>query len=339
MRIESTGLVCSVGLTAKAACAAIRAGIAGFEELPYYDAKGKPLIGSPAAPFPPDTWSSERLIDLLALAISDCLGDLPKGSLIGIPLLIALAERDRPGGGAFLAGRVIQAVEQRVGAAFHPQFSRAIPEGQTAGFRAIQEAGTLLDLNHALACVVCGVDSYLNARSLNWLNQDWRLKTEQNSDGVIPGEAAAAVLISAQSGRGQTPKARISGWGFGSEPAPVLSEAPLLGRGLTEAARLALEQAGLQMHEIDLRLSDATGESYGFREQSLMLSRLLRVRRERLPIWHSADCIGDTGAAAGVCQLVIAAQAFNKGYAPGNRAICFTSAVNGDRAAVVLERD
>ena len=157
---------------------------------------------------------------------------------------------------------------------------------------------------------MCGVDSYLNARSLQWLAQTWRLKTEQNSDGAIPGEAASAVLISSSRSRGKTPFAKITGLGFGSEPAPVLSDEPLLGLGLTDAARAALDQAGVQMHEIDLRLSDAAGESYGFREQSLALSRLMRVRRDKSPIWHCADCIGDTGAAAGICQLVIAAYSF-----------------------------
>ena len=69
-----------------------------------------------------------------------------------------------------------------------------------------------------------------------------------------------------------------------------------------------------------------------------MWSRLIKVHMESLPIWHCADAIGDTGAAAGLCQLVIAFHAFAKGYAPGDRALGCTSSVAGDRAALVLQR-
>jgi 3-oxoacyl-[acyl-carrier-protein] synthase-1 len=161
-----------------------------------------------------------------------------------------------------------------------------------------------------------------------------------NSNGVIPGEAAACVLVErSEAEPKQVCVARVVGLGFAQEKAPILSEDPLLGLGLTEAARSALAEAQLPMHEIDYRLSDVTGESYGFKEQALMLSRLLKVRRECLPIWQCADSIGETGAAAGVCQLVAAVHAWRKRYAPGKRAICCTSAVPGYRAVAVLQRE
>ena len=100
-----------------------------------------------------------------------------------------------------------------------------------------------------------------------------------------------------------------------------MTDEPLLGVGLTRAADLALTEAGVGMHDIDFRLSDVTGESYGFKEQVLAVNKLLKVHKEEFPLWHYADAIGDTGAAAGLCQLAIAYQAFVKGYAPGRRAV------------------
>jgi 3-oxoacyl-[acyl-carrier-protein] synthase-1 len=90
------------------------------------------------------------------------------------------------------------------------------------------------------------------------------------------------------------------------------------------------------MSSIDYRLSDVTGESYGFREYSLAVARLMRVTRENVPIWHCADSIGDTGAAAGVCQLVLAFDAWSRQFAPGDLALCLASSVTGDRSAAVL---
>lgn len=338
MYLVSTGMVCSVGLNALSACAALRARIAGFHELPYCDNRGEPIIGAAVPILPPRLKRNERLIELAAMALADCLSNLSTESLVNIPLLIGLAESGRPGGGDGVTQTIIPELEQKLGIRFHPTLSQVIPEGHVSGFRALNVARQLFHSQGLPACLICGVDSYLNAQSLLWLNEHWRLKTEENSDGVIPGEGAAAVLLQAQSPSGAESGVKIAGIGFGHEEAGVLSEEPLLGLGLAAAARSALTEAGQQMHQMDFRLSDVTGESYGFKEQALMLGRLMRERRESLPIWHSADCIGDTGAAAGVGQLIVAQHAFRKRYAPGEQAIACTSAVPGGRAAVVLRQ-
>src|SRR5437016_14574140 len=106
-----------------------------------------------------------------------------------------------------------------------------------------------------------------------------------------------------------------------------MSEEPFLGLGLAEATRLALAEAAQPLHQMDFRLSDVTGESYGFKEQALLLSRVMRGRRAEFPIWHCSDAIGDTGAAAGVCHRVRAFEAFVKCYAPVDRAVSIVSSL------------
>ena len=337
MFVVSTGMACSVGLGAAAACAAMRAGIAKFDELPYLDSRVDPMIGAAVPGLDEGIRRHERLTAMLATALAECLAEQHSESLEKVPLLVALAEPERRGGCANMADSIVRGVQKRLGVRFHPGLSRAIPQGHTAGFRALAQARELLKNAGVPACLVCGVDSYINARSLRWLEQDGRLKTKGNSNGVVPGEAAAAVWLEPQAVPQRAVNVRISGLGFAQEKAGVLSEEPLLGLGLAEAARAALAEAGLAVHEIDFRLSDVTGESYGFKEQSLMLARLIRVRREKLPLWHCADAIGDTGAAAGICQVVVAYHAFVKGYAPGGHALGCTSAIPADRAVAVLE--
>ena len=174
--------------------------------------------------------------------------------------------------------------------------------------------------------LVAGVDSYLNAESLLWLDSHSRLKTAQNSDGVVPGEAAACVLVEGRPRHGQI-GVELLGLGFGHERAGILTEEPpLQALGLTAAARAALAEAALGMHQMDFRSSDVAGESYGFKELALSLQKLMRVRRENLPVWHAADAVGDVGAATGAVQLVIAQYAFRKAYAPGPRLLCHASA-------------
>jgi 3-oxoacyl-[acyl-carrier-protein] synthase-1 len=339
MDIVATGMVCSIGLTAATACSAIRAKVAGFDELPYVDNSLEPIIGAPVPGLDSRLKRSERLVELLAMALEDCRESGLVEPTRRIPLLIGLSDPGRPGGGAAWADSIIPDVEARLGLRFDPTRSVTIPGGHTAGFEAFRRARELLVDPAVPACLVCGVDSYVNASSLHWLERHGRLKTLENSDGVIPGEAAACALVvrPAAEPMGDC-VARVVGLGFGREEASVMTEEPLLGLGLAAAGRAALAEAGLTMQDIGFFSSDLSGESYGFREHSLLMCRLLKEPQPCAPLWHNAESIGETGAASGVVQLVVLHQAFRKRYAPGKRVLCTTSADGGARAVAVLER-
>jgi 3-oxoacyl-[acyl-carrier-protein] synthase I len=337
MFITATGMVCPVGLTAVSASAAKRAGISALANLPYCDNSGEPIIGGAVTGLDWQLSRTSRLLKLLIRALTDLLNSQLYVEWEQVPLLVCLAEPERPGGGAALAHSIVERVEEVLSIRFDTKHSRAFPSGHTAAFEALREARYLIQRGGVPACVVCGADSFLNAATLLWLAQHYRLKTPANRDGVIPGEASAAVLVQ----KIPLPQVRteVIGLGFAKEEAPILSEKPLLGRGLATATRSALAEADLGLHEIDVRLSDITGELYGFKELPLVEARVMRVvRKEAQQLWHWAEAIGDSGAAAGLAQLVLADEAFRKGYAPGPRAICFTSSVMGERAVAVLRQ-
>lgn len=336
--LTASGMVCPVGHTAASACAAMRAGLSGFEELPYLDNDGEPIHGAPVPGIPATKRPFERLSAMLSMSVHECVGRAPWLRLDSVPLLVGIAEPDRPGGlRAPHPLPFIADLGRRLDAQFHPTFSAVISSGHTAAFHALAKAREIVGGGHASACLVAGVDSYLNASSLLWLAESFRLKTAANSDGAIPGEAAACVLVEARPHAG-TVAVELLGLGFGHEPAGILTEdPPLHARGLVEASRAALGEAGLGLHQVDFRISDVAGESYGFKELALALQKLLRARKEAFPLWHPADALGDTGAAAGVCQMVVLMEAFRKGYAPGPRAIGYGASVGGERAAAVVQ--
>ena len=335
MNILATGMVSAVGFSAAASCAAIRAKVAGMRELPILHLGGSEVVGAavPDVAVDPDA----RLVDLLSIAIEDCLGKAAGGVPERLPIVLGVGEPGRPGVCGNPRGLIAQ-VEKRLGVRFHETLSTVVERGNAAGFHALALARKL----PVPMSLVCAVDSYINAPALHWLERGSRLKTPENPDGVIPGEGAAALLVEGAAqggGRGALPtNTRVLGLGWGTESAHVLSEEPILGLGLAKAALEALGEARLQMQEMDFRVSDVSGESYAFKEQALALARTLKVRKEELPIWHCAESIGDTGAAAGICQLVVVSAAFGRGYAPGDRAICYTSSVSGDRAVAVVGR-
>ncbi|MGZ0701420.1 beta-ketoacyl synthase N-terminal-like domain-containing protein [Pseudomonas piscis] len=334
--VTGMGLTCPVGTSVASACAAKRAGLSALQELPFLDNTAEPIIGAQVPGFDLALPAPTRLCHLMLQALGELLAGAPQLDWQAVPFLLCLAEPERPGVNIkALAQAIIQELSGTLGIQVHRGHSRIIPAGHVAAMHALEEAGRLIRETRAPACLVGGVDSLLTASTLQWLDRDRRLKTANNRDGLFPGEGAAAILVQAHSLPGTC--LQVAGLGVGQEPAPLLSGKPLRGDGLSAAARTALVQARLGFHEIDLRLSDATGEQYGFKEIPLVQARLARtVRKEDQPLWHWSEAIGDSGSIAGIIQLVLADQALRKGYAPGTNAICMTSALGGARAVAVV---
>ena len=103
--LGQTGMVCSVGLGVAAASAAMRAGMAKFDELPYADRRGRPIVGASVPGLGFRLRRGERLVEMMALAIADCLGEKPAFPLREVPLLVGLPNPDGlPGGGLHWPG-------------------------------------------------------------------------------------------------------------------------------------------------------------------------------------------------------------------------------------------
>src|ERR1700675_2082519 len=114
MILSAKGRVCSVGLNAPAPCAAIRACVGGFNELPYYDLQGDSVMGARVPGLTADFETDERLVESLSLAVADCLLGPRSETLDRVPLLVGLAEQGRPGGKAGLADSIISRVERQL---------------------------------------------------------------------------------------------------------------------------------------------------------------------------------------------------------------------------------
>jgi 3-oxoacyl-[acyl-carrier-protein] synthase-1 len=335
--ISSRGLVCSTGYSAAAACAAMRAGVARLQQLPYNGDDGLPLIGAMVPDLPETISFRDRLMALLCRAIMDCAVGQPEHHPERTPLFLAVSEEENTAGPPLDLPAVLDAIEGRLGWRFDRPRSRLIGAGSAGGFEAVRLATALLDARAVEGCLVCGVDSYLSARALLSLSDRGRLKTENNPDGVFPAEAAASVwLTRAARGREAT---EILGVGVAQETATVLNDEPFQALGMTTAVRSALHGARLTFAEVDIRLSDLGGEGYDFQEQALVLARLLRSRKAQLPLWHPAEYIGSTGAAAGIVLLVVAEEAYGNRAFPGPVALCTASTASGGRAAVVLRHE
>jgi 3-oxoacyl-[acyl-carrier-protein] synthase I len=337
--ILASGMVTAVGLDAPSSCAAIRCGIDGFSETRFIDKGGEWIIGA-QVPLERPWRGLPKLIHMVVPAIRECLAHIGSVRPDQIPLLLCVAEKERPGRLEGLDDQLFQEVQTELGVRFHPR-SGVIAKGRVAGAIAMGAARELLYEQRVPFCLIAGVDSYLVAATLAAYEEKSRLLTTQNSNGFIPGEAAAAILVSASPCRhvSASPPLTCLGIGSGQEKAAIDSEEPLRGDGLVQAFKAAFEDAGCRFEQVDYRLTDANGEQYWFKEAALAMTRAMRVRKENFYLWHVSDCVGEIGAASVPAALGHALAASRKKYAPGLGALCHFGNDTGDRIALVVLGD
>ena len=331
LTVLSTGMVSSVGLSAASSCAAVRAGLANPTELRVLNSKGEWQLGH-KVPLAPELTGVGRLAHLARMSIEECLSEVPRGEWSGIPLLLCVAEHTRPGRVLMSDEEILARATSMPGATFARQ-SRVIAQGRVAVAVALQYARELLQTRTAVKALIVATDSLLHAETLRAFDGQGRLLTTSNSNGFLPGEAAAAILIGRADGAADL---AVEGLGFGVEPAPLGSERPLRADGLTRAIEQACAEAHCEMFDLDFRITDLAGEQYYFKEAALALSRKLRRRKEEFALWHPSECIGEVGAAIGPVLIAVAAGAFRGAYAAGPRALVHIGNDSGERSAVIL---
>jgi 3-oxoacyl-[acyl-carrier-protein] synthase-1 len=322
----------AVGLTAPASCAAMRARVSGFAETRFVARGGTWIVGA-EVPAEASCRGLRRLARLAASAVRECFDAEADFRPEEIPVLVGVAEEGRPGRVAGLNGALLPLMEEALGLRLHAA-SRVISMGRVAGAIGVREAAEIIGGQGFRRVIVAGTDSYLAAATLDAFDGRDRLLTDRNSNGFVPGEASAAVLLGADDGG---PGLSIRSLGFALERATIEGDEPLRGEGLAAAYRQALGAAGLGLHEIDWRIADFSGEQYWLKEAALALARVMRVRREFQDIWHPADCVGEIGAAATPCLLGVTYWAARKGYAPGPLVLAQAGNDDGRRAVLVLD--
>jgi 3-oxoacyl-[acyl-carrier-protein] synthase-1 len=195
-------------------------------------------------------------------------------------------------------------------------------------------------------CVVAGVESFLRQPIVDHYISEGRLLCSTNSNGFSPGEAAGAVLL-ALSEHVRGPQLVVRGTGVAMDPSGAggTPQHAVTGTGLTDAVRQALAEAGMAFWQIDLRLSDANGEHFKFKEVAFTDARLSRPRPASVPPrrlgyldhWHPIEFLGEVGAAIFPILLGQAYDAGRQRHLDGPHVLLHAGEDDGERAAVVTE--
>jgi 3-oxoacyl-[acyl-carrier-protein] synthase-1 len=336
LAITATGMVTGVGLNAPATCAAIRCAIDNFQETRYMDSSGEWIMGC-EVPFEKPWLGRTKLLKMAAAAINEVMQENAEIDPAQTPLLLCLAEHGRPGRIIDDDAKLFLDLQEELGVEFSDQ-SLVIAAGHVSVAIAFKHARELIHRQGARHVLVAASDTMLVAPTLAYYEEQQRLLTSSNSNGFIPGDAGAALLLESASGNAGGVLI-CEGLGFAVETAHVDSEEPLRAEGLTAAIRESLSDAGCEMGDLDFRITDVSGEQYYFKEASLALSRTLRQRKQAFDIWHPADCVGEVGSAQGLVMLSVLKAACEKNYTKGHRMLAHLGNDDGKRSSIVLAWD
>jgi len=344
VHLVALGASTPVGRDAWSSAAAVRAGVAGFRQHPYMlDKTGEPMRVAAAPWLDLEALTGiDRLQALLFAAVDQAAAPLMQRADVAPRLALAVGlPAARPGLDADLQARLIERIAKRYGRLLtsHALFAC----GHAASLVALDAALHKLQSRDLDACIVAGVDSYLEPETLEWLEDGDQFHGAgplNNAWGFVPGEGAGAVLLfsdpTAQAfGTSGASGTNVLGSGLAFEPKSIKSPHVCIGEGLTAAWRAALATLPPDRLISDI-YCDMNGEPYRADEFGFAG---LRVRESFVSLSSfsaPADCWGDVGAAGGSLHLVLAAAANTKGYALGETTLIWASSESGERAAVLL---
>lgn len=225
--------------------------------------------------------------------------------------------------------------------------SRVYAYGQGGAAMALNEAFTLAGPHPFV--LIAAVDSYACTETLLAMHAAGRVLSSVNPHGLIPGEAACAVLV-ARPGASTEVAPRFSnrqmkaaadphatlfctGLGIAQELAVAGGAAPNRAIALSAAIHMALGGLPPDSGAVGLRISGQSSEDFYAKEFALATAR---TNVAATPLWMLADSLGETGAAAGLLALAWAYAAAHKGYAPSSNMLCLMASDEGERTAALL---
>ena len=333
LAITGTGMVTGVGLNAPASCAAIRCAIDNFQETRFMDNGGEWIMGC-EVPLEEPWRGQTKLIKMATAAIRECLEGNQQIKPEATPLLLCLSEHERKGRVIDDDNQFFLDLQDELGVAFHEK-SRVIAKGHVAVAVALKHARNLIQELKVKHVLIAATDSLLVGATLAHYEEHERLLTSNNSNGFIPGEAGAALVVEPVTA-GQEGQLVCVGLGVGIEESHVYSEEPLRADGLVAAIRESLGDADCEMGDLDFRITDLSGEQYYFKEASLAVLKTLRKRKQEFGIWHPADCIGEIGSVLAAVMLTVMKVACEKEYSKGNKVLAHLGNDDGKRSAMIL---
>ncbi|WIG97169.1 hypothetical protein [Myxococcus sp. SDU36] len=353
--ITGLGAVSSVGHSAPAAAAAIRAGVTRPRPLHYVRVLDEssqatvPLTAHPIHGFTEGFVGTGRWMRLARGALRDLLVGVPlpapddtrawqqTGMVVVAPHPSHTVESPPAPPDEFLAQRYLRPMIKVLQWPILARHQHVVALGHAGTAGAVQQALRWFEAGLERVFVIAA-DSLLEPFALQRLTTRNRLKAEDQPVGLMPGEAGACFLLespAAAQRRGVLGAVRIASAATGSEEHPPFTGKPNTGVGLAACLQQVIA-SGLPSEPFNGDVFvDLNGEEWRAREWGHVLVRSQEWLHD--PAGHfPATAVGDTGAASGALGLCLAVHALARGHARTRHALVSSSSDLGDVGGVLL---
>jgi 3-oxoacyl-[acyl-carrier-protein] synthase II len=198
-----------------------------------------------------------------------------------------------------------------------------IPTACAAGNYAVGHAFDLLRAGSAEVMLAGGADAfsritYMGFARLGAIAPERCQPFDKNRKGMVPGEGAAVLVLepldSARS-RGAEIHAEVLGYGLSCDAHHMTAAHPE-GDGAIRAMTEAIEQSGLNPHDVDYISAHGTGTPTNDRVETIAVRRLFGNEADRIPMSSIKSMIGHTMGAASAIEAAACALAVRTGVVP-----------------------
>jgi 3-oxoacyl-[acyl-carrier-protein] synthase-1 len=328
--IQSLGAFTSVGGDVPMTMASLLSQFQAFDDLDAERGVDAPddgaVITGAATPLPARLTGVGRLAALGMLSLQECAAASPPGP--PVPLFVCAPDRHEWEGSP---SELLDGVTGDASIGVDLGQSRVFSNGRTGVIDAILAGRELLETRRAPAFYLLGVDSLVTGERPFRLMSEGRLLYDENSDGFVPGEGAAALRVSAAGSEGL---AALAGLGTGEEPAGGVN-GTLTGVGLNDATTAAVTEAKLRGSDLHAVVHDVSGVQRDFEDFMLARGRSPLDAATAARIFAPSISVGEIGAAAGPLAIAMLAFFIHKGVV-GGPGVCLFRSNGSGRGAVVV---
>jgi 3-oxoacyl-[acyl-carrier-protein] synthase-1 len=341
--VASVGARCAIGHTAAEIGFLLRTGIPVLGAAPLVHGQGEQVTMGFDPTLDPYLVGEERAAAIASTALEEALAPLaaaPQAMAARLVLCVDAPLKPPPRGAPAPGARLAHVVHTR---------AKELSPGITLDIAARGGAGAAFALSAALealnakkldAVVLGGAHTDYDPETIAALDEQGRIFTPANLDAVMPGEAAAFVVITREETARRLdvrPAARLGGVGTGVGAARADSDASAMD---ATALAAAFRGAGEDLADLGLRagwaICDHTFETRRVLEWQAAVTRTHALWGEPHRLDAPAQRIGHLGAAALPFAMVLAAEAWRRDYAPSGVLMAFAGSDAGERGAVLM---
>lgn len=268
-----------------------------------------------------------RMLRLANQAMTELVPTLPPEP---VPLFLAGPEPYLQCPGVDLG--FIENLARQSGAKIDLDYSRCVNVGRAGAVDVIETAAKYMASCNKGYALVGGVDSFFDLKIMRYLAKTGRLLTCGASQGFVPGEGAAFLLLvstAAAAEDGITPLASLSSPGMALEEGHILGEGIYRCDGLAAAFANALAKGSPPISRI---YSSENGEMHYAKELSVAITRNRKALIPACNVQRPSAFFGDLGAAFATVAVGLASA--NLSAHP--HSLVYGSSDSGLRAAVCV---